>query len=96
MGFYQIVPARRSRLPLPVSTKVKMKPHEHRVVFDERARKVTIYRIMPDGSEHLYTGAGFPSESFEENKEKWQEFARLLGENLMLDSPSARKCMGIE
>jgi len=48
---------------------------------------------MPDGSEHLYTSTKLPTGDAQDNREEFESFAKQLGENILLDSPAARKLL---
>jgi len=68
-----------------------MKTYDHLVHFDEEARELRIYRVAADGKRTLYTSVVLPQSS------GWtaslEAFAKQLGENLLLDSPTARKLL---
>ena len=53
-----------------------------------------IYRVMGQQKE-LYTSIELPINSFTDNKEAFQQFCKILGENIIVDSPNARKLIGI-
>ena len=73
----------------------KMKNHDHKVIIDENSKTIIINRIMPDGSEHLFTSAKLPSGNAQDNWEEFESFAKQLGENILLDSPVARKLLNL-
>ena len=62
----------------------------HLVEIDEAARVLRIHRVFPDGRRHLYTETPLPADS---KGSKYAEFARTLGENILLDSPAARRIL---
>jgi hypothetical protein len=70
-----------------------MKPYDHLVHIDEATREVVIYRVDAEGRRSLYTRAPLPST--EEWKPEVDAFAKLLGENLLMDSPAARKLLNL-
>jgi len=58
----------------------------HLIQAEEGTRLITIYRVDSGGMPTLYT-----SVSFEEARNMgFEKFGRLLGENLILDSPGLR------
>lgn len=68
----------------------------HLVEIDEGAQKLMIYRVDPKTSQRaLYTSVKIPSKRIRGNDREFREFARLLGENLLIDSPSARRLLGL-
>ena len=71
----------------------KMKNHDHRITIDEETKTIIINRIMPDGSEHLFTSKQLPSDNAHNNWEEFKSFAQQLGENILMDSPAARKLL---
>ncbi len=70
-----------------------MSTYSHLVIFDEEAREMLIFRVDKSGGKTLYTKAPLPACS------GWTEdlemFARSLGENILLDSPGARRLFSI-
>lgn len=73
-----------------------MQNYCHLMEIDEDRRQLTIYRIYSDGKKELFTAVDLPSAAFKnEDEDMFGEFARLLGENLLLDSPIARKLLGV-
>lgn len=62
----------------------------HLVEIDEAARLLRIHRVFPDGRRHLFTETPLPSDV---SGSKYAEFARLLGENILLDLPAARRIL---
>lgn len=65
----------------------------HIVEIDESERQLTIYRVR-DAQRELYTSVKLPDATWDKNPQTIQEFCRLLGENIVLDSPVARKLLG--
>jgi hypothetical protein len=67
--------------------------YDHLICIDEDAKEVVIYRVDSNGKRTLYTKAPLP-EARGENSEL-ESFARMLGENLLLDSPAARRLLDL-
>jgi hypothetical protein len=68
--------------------------YSHLIEISEEDRTLTIYRLI--GSDRqLYTSVKIPEKTWAENSEAVQEFCRKLGENILLDSPQARKLLNI-
>jgi hypothetical protein len=65
----------------------------HLIEIDESARLLRIHRIFPDGRRHLFTETPLPSRATTGSPPA--EFARVLGENILLDSPAARRALGL-
>jgi len=72
-----------------------MDNYSHLIEIDEKARRLIIYRAYESGKKELYTEVDLPDKTFDEDKNKFQEFARMLGENILMDSPVARKLLGL-
>ena len=68
--------------------------YSHLIEIDEKERLLTIYRIY-GGDRHLYTSVKLPERKWAENSEAIKKFCQTLGENIILDSPQARKLLGI-
>ncbi len=66
----------------------------HLIEIDESARLLRIHRIFPDGRRHLFTETPLPPRTADPKGSQYAEFARLLGENILLDSPAARRVLG--
>jgi hypothetical protein len=70
-----------------------MNDYCHIIVVDEGSREVQIFRLELSGKKTLYTRATLPVGSgWTENLES---FAKMLGENILMDSPGARRALGI-
>lgn len=69
--------------------------YSHVVEIDEVRRVLEIYRMYPDGRRQLFTSVDVPKKSFSADEHGFRDFARLLGENLLVDSPVARRLLGI-
>lgn len=66
--------------------------HDHLIEIDEKNRLLTIHRVR--GVERqLYTSVKLPAGKWDENPEAMAEFCRMLGENILWDSPQARKLL---
>lgn len=70
-----------------------MKNFDHLVKIDETSRELIIMRRSQDGIETLYTSVPLPSSSGWDAA--FEDFAKKLGENILLDSPVARKILGL-
>lgn len=55
-------------------------------------KQLLILRVYEGGKEELYTSIELPDPN---NEEELNEFLRLLGENIILDSPIARDLLGL-
>lgn len=64
--------------------------HSHLIEINYEERKLIIYRIFPDGKKQLYTNVNLPALSVNDTEE-FSLFAQTLGENILFDSPVARK-----
>lgn len=69
--------------------------HIHMVVVRAGERKLQIWRVYEDGGREAYTKMVLPGPITESSDGEFREFCRLLGENLLLDSPKARELLGI-
>lgn len=72
-----------------------MDDYIHQVEVDAHTRMISIYRVWATGDKQLFTSVELPEKSFDEDEVGFREFARLLGENLLVDSPVARKLLGL-
>src|SRR5690348_11967830 len=65
--------------------------HNHLVCVDEESRELTIFRVDETGKQTLFTRVSFPS------GQGWspalENFAKQMGENILMDSPSARRML---
>ncbi|MFC5491370.1 hypothetical protein [Dokdonella soli] len=70
-----------------------MSTHNHLVEIDEETNELVIYRVDPQGGTTLFTKTLLPK------GRGWEpdvvEFAKLLGENLLMDSPVARRILDL-
>ncbi|MFZ5595333.1 MAG: hypothetical protein ACOY4D_13980 [Pseudomonadota bacterium] len=67
----------------------------HLVEVDEVTRRLTIYRVFANGEKQLFTQVDLPLKTVNEDEKGFEEFSRMLGENLLIDSPVARKLLDI-
>jgi len=73
-----------------------MDQFSHLVDVDEKTRTLTIFRVDPaTGRQTLFTSIEIPSDGLPDRDTAFREFARMLGENLLLDSPAARRLLRI-
>jgi hypothetical protein len=72
-----------------------MKTFSHVVEIDEKARKLNIHRLFESGEKQLFTSVDLPVTPSTGDSDAVGEFARRLGENLLFDSPTARKLLGL-
>ena len=70
---------------------INVKDFSHVVTIDEDARKLVIYRVFENGEKSLYTSVEIPENLDDESARK---LAKTLGENLLVDSPAARRLLG--
>ena len=68
-----------------------MNSYDHQVHIDLARSKLVIYRLDENGVKTLYTEVDLPSGSLLEDEASFRDFAQKLGENLLVDSPQARK-----
>lgn len=69
--------------------------YSHLVEINEQDRRLTIHRVYADGRKELFTEMVLPSATCDEDTAKFEEFCRMLGENLLIDSPIARKLLSL-
>ena len=67
----------------------------HLVEIDEEAKKLKIFRVFNDGKKQFYTEADFPIGKTGDDKCEYERFMLMLGENILLDSPVARRLMSV-
>lgn len=68
-----------------------MHDYDHLVTFDETARELTIYRVDGTGKRVLYAKAHL-GESGDFDRAAFSEW---LGDALVVDSPAARRILGL-
>ncbi len=66
----------------------------HLVEINEEKRLLTIYRVYVS-RRVLYTSVEIPDKTWEKNPKELEKFCQMLGENILIDSPQARKLLGI-
>ena len=71
------------------------KSFSHIVEIDESSRQLIIYRLFPNGEKQQYTQTDLPSKTIDEDRAAFEKFARILGENILIDSPIARSIFKI-
>jgi hypothetical protein len=68
-----------------------MEEFDHLLQIDEQSRELRIYRVDLSGQRTLFTSTSLP------NSKGWSEalekFAKQIGENVLMDSPAARKLL---
>lgn len=69
--------------------------YSHIVEISEPDRRLIIHRVYADGRKELFTEMILPNEVGEKGAVELQEFCYMLGENLLIDSPIARKLLGL-
>lgn len=69
--------------------------YSHLVEVDEKDRRLTIYRVYENGRKELFTTIELPLQTVAENQDQFDRFCHSLGENLLIDSPSARKLLAL-
>lgn len=67
----------------------------HTIHVNEEKRLLTIHRVFHDGSQQLFTSVELPSKTISEDEKSFRNFAQMLGENLLMDSPIVRKLLGL-
>lgn len=72
-----------------------MKNYSHILEIDEERKLLVINRVFEDGKRQLFTSIDLPGKTFSEDEQGFREFAQKLGENLLLDSPVARRLFGL-
>ena len=69
-----------------------MKIQGHKVIIDEKAKRIVIFRIYDTGQEELYTEI-----SFDDAKKLGEDgFLRMFSENILFDSSQGRRLLGLE
>lgn len=66
--------------------------YDHLIHVDEDHRELQIFRVSSSGVKSLYTSIPLGSNH---DQTTVQRLASMLGENLLLDSPVARKLIGL-
>lgn len=68
----------------------------HRVQFIEGTGKAIIERVFADGTAHLFTEVDFSRNEGETTEETLKRCSSRLGGDIALDSPVARRILGLE
>lgn len=71
------------------------KNYSHLLEIDEEKRLLIISRVFEDGTRQLFTSVDLPGNAFSDDEQGFRDFAQKLGENLLIDSPIARKLLGL-
>lgn len=66
--------------------------YDHLVKIDEATRTLSIYRVRGEETE-FYTSVQLPDTCWDDDPEAAEIFCRMLGENLIFDSPQARRIL---
>jgi hypothetical protein len=69
--------------------------YAHLIEIDAQTRVLTIHRVRPDGKKQFYTSTDIPDIAVTADEDGYQDFARLLGEAILMDSPAARDLFGL-
>ncbi len=69
--------------------------YHHILEIDEEKRLLTIKRLFKDGTQQLFTSVELPDSTRSEDPSSFRSFSQALGENLMIDSPAARRLLGL-
>lgn len=69
--------------------------YEHVIRFSEEERRLYIYRVFANGREELLTYVSLDGISLDSGDRSIQKLAQWFGENILLDSPIARKLLNI-
>ncbi len=69
--------------------------HSHLIEIDRERRVLSIFRIVQGKEKQFYTSIDLPRGSIEEDRDSFDRFAQMLGENILMDSPQARDALGI-
>jgi len=72
-----------------------MVSYTHEIKVNDFNRLLEIYRVFEDGRKELFTSVNLPDISSDKNSDEFDEFARTLGENILMDSPVARKIFSL-
>ncbi|MCF6264252.1 MAG: hypothetical protein L3J24_11790 [Xanthomonadales bacterium] len=66
-----------------------MENFKHLIEIDKG--KLTIHRVFDNGTKELFTETALPDINAGDNWDAFAEFSKQLGENILMDSPVARK-----
>lgn len=68
--------------------------YAHLIEVDETGRSLAIYRVR--GTERqFFTSVELPQATWDADRAAIESFCRMLGENILFDSPAARKLLGL-
>lgn len=67
----------------------------HEIAIDEENKRLSIYRVFHSGEKQLYTYVDLPNKTIIQDRDGFREFACKLGENILIDSPIARKLLSL-
>ena len=70
--------------------------YNHLIEINEEKRQLVIYRVYKNGRQELFTSVELPMQTVSEKDEQFRRFCYLLGENLLIDSPVARRLLALE
>lgn len=70
-------------------------PFHHIVMIDPEARSLSIYRVFANGERDFLTSVPLPKIDAQKDWDAFAKFACTLGENLLMDSPEARKALNL-
>lgn len=74
-----------------------MSEFQHLIEVDQENETIKIFRMDCKGNKILYTESKIPKiNNIEQESKVFEDFARMLGENILLDFPSVRKLLKIE
>lgn len=69
--------------------------YEHVIRISEKERRLYIYRVYEGGREELFTHVDLDGITLDSGDGSFQQLAQKLGENILADSPAARKLLKI-
>jgi hypothetical protein len=69
--------------------------YSHLVDIDEENGQLIIHRVFSDGKKQLYTEVKLPERRINLDDSAFANFARMIGENILMDSPAARRALDI-
>ncbi len=70
-----------------------MESFAHTIEIDEKNRLLKIFRLFQDGRREFFTSTELPDINAHDEWDSFEAFAKQLGENILMDSPSARKIL---
>jgi dihydroxy-acid dehydratase len=76
------------------TTEMIEQQYSHAIEIQEREKQLLIYRIC-GAEKHLFTSVPLPDISAKRNRVAFRRFCQLLGENILADSPQARRVFDI-